>query len=262
MNFSLPTGILFGGGLIYWLITSEVSNPMIFANPHSIGIVLGGTIAAALICFPFEHFFNIFHVLIRALLGKQHKEIINVINEIVEISEFSNDGGELTSKIESVKNPFFKECIELLVDNSLTVDELEEVLEKRVELQNERYRQENATFRIIGKFPPAFGLIGATLGMIALLQGLGAPDAFKSLGPAMSVALTATFWGLLLANLVLVPMGENLHLASQNDLIQRRAIAEGTMLIHDKKHPLVVEEFLKSYLTPKMRNKMKEIKVS
>src|SRR5690606_41072128 len=59
------------------------------------------------------------------------------------------------------------------------------------------------------------GLIGATMGMIALLQGLGSPDAITKLGPSMSVALTATFWGLVLANLFLIPLGENLSMSDR-----------------------------------------------
>jgi chemotaxis protein MotA len=132
--------------------------------------------------------------------------------------------------------------------------ELAEVLEKRVDVQYDRYRAEALTYKIVGKFPPAFGLVGTTLGMISLLQGLGAPNAFESVGPSMSTALVATFYGLVLANFFIIPIGENLAQASQVDLNMRRLIIDGVRLIKEKKHPLLVEEYLKSYLSPAERN--------
>jgi len=70
------------------------------------------------------------------------------------------------------------------------------------------------------------------------------------------VALTATFWGLTFANLILIPIGENLAIASDDDLIVRRIVVEGVLLLKEKKHPLIVEEVLKSYLSPKERNRI------
>lgn len=93
------------------------------------------------------------------------------------------------------------------------------------------------------------------MGMIALLQNLGGPDSFSKLGPAMSVALTATFWGLFLTNFILLPFGENLSHASDLDLRQRRMIVDGVILIRKKKHPIVIKEFLQSYLAPSERFK-------
>ena len=131
------------------------------------------------------------------------------------------------------------------------------MLDKRVEIQNEKYKREGLTFKIIGKFPPAFGLIGTSMGMIGLLQGLGQPDAFEKLGPSMSVALVATFYGLVYANFFLIPIGENLALASEEDLLMRRIVIDGVRLIKEEKHPLLVSEFLKSYLSPAERVNIK-----
>jgi len=113
--------------------------------------------------------------------------------------------------------------------------------------------------KIIGKFPPAFGLVGTTLGMITLLQGLGSTDAFQKIGPSMSVALVATFYGLVLANFFIIPVGENLYNAAEDDLTIREIIAHGVMLIREKEHPLIVAEYLKSYLSPEQRNRMNQV---
>jgi chemotaxis protein MotA len=258
MNLSMPMGLVFGVLIITWSIMGEMKNPAIMGNLHGIIIVLGGTLAAALVCFPFKFFLNMFIVLIRAFSGSLKRECINSVNVLVSLSEKQNNGAKIDTEISSIKNEFLKESLSLMLSGTLKDEELFDVLEKRVEMQNERYRKENSTFKIIGKFPPAFGLIGATLGMIALLQGLGSPDAFEKLGPSMSVALTATFWGLFLANLVIIPIAENLNFASDDDLLMRRIVVEGVMLLKHKKHPVLVEEYLKSYLAVKERNQLKK----
>src|SRR5438309_2269102 len=77
---------------------------------------------------------------------------------------------------------------------------------------------------------------GTTVGMITLLQGLGEPNAFDRLGPSMSVALVATFYGLIIANVVLIPIGENLAQSSEEDLIMRRIVVDGVRLLKAQKH--------------------------
>lgn len=257
MNFSLPLGLFGGLALMALLTMSEMKNPLIMGNLHGILMVFGGTFAAALVCFPFNHLFNMFKVFYRALSGKQRKDTLAIIGDFKTLATKLSDGEALNAIQVNSLNPFFKESLKLLEEDTLSDDELSEVLSKRIEIQHEFYRKENNTFKVLGKFPPAFGLIGATLGMISLLQGLGSPDAFEKLGPSMSVALTATFWGLLLANMVLIPIGEKLSLASDQDLIIRRIVCDGILLLKEKKHPILVEEFLNSYLSPKDRNQVK-----
>lgn len=260
MNFSTPFGIIFGFAIIFWAITGEVKNMEVFFNIHSIGIVLGGTLATGLVCFNFSQIKDIFFVLIKQMTGERKKERTEVINEIVKLSEKIKTGERLNNELDSVKSSFLRECLEIFLDGSFSKEEMVEVISKRIETQNGQYQREGNTFKVLGRFPPAFGLIGATLGMIGLLQGLGAPNAFEQLGPSMSIALTATFWGLVLANVVILPLGENLALAAQEDLVIREIILEGVVLLRDKKHPLIVQENLISYLPLSERSGLHEKK--
>ncbi|MGK5084267.1 MotA/TolQ/ExbB proton channel family protein [Bdellovibrionota bacterium FG-1] len=261
MNISTPLGFICGIAVIYYAANHGIKNPDVFFSPHAAIIVIGGTAAAALICFPLSHFFNLFKIFIRTLFGQVLAQQTLTINEIVKLSEVVNQGRPISNELSRIKNPFLKESLLLLTQGGLTNDELEEILEKRVELQNEKYKREGFTFKIIGKFPPAFGLVGTTLGMIVLLQGIGSPDAFDHIGPSMSIALVATFYGLVFANVFLIPMGENLTRASEDDLIMRRIVVDGVRLLREQKHPLLVEEYLKSYLAPAERTKMKKASV-
>jgi len=256
MNLSAPLGILVSIAVIYYATTTGIENPRVFLDPHAAAIVLGGTLAVTFIIFPLGQIFIIFKMFLRVISGQARSQIFKTINEIVEISKQQLAGKKLAELHQLTKSPFLKEALELVGKGGLSKIEAEEVLEQRLLTQNEFYKDQAQSYKVLGKFPPAFGLIGATLGMVALLQGLGAPDAFKTLGPAMSVALVATFYGLAFANFFIIPIAENLSSASQSDLTNRKVIIDGVKLLQDKKHPLLVEEYLVSYLTPKERNKI------
>ncbi len=259
MNLSVPLGFLAGAAVLFFGVFRGIENSGVFLSPHAGIIVIGGTAAAALICFPLKYFFNMIKVMFAAILGTRHATKVRTINEIVSLSVSINSGKQLLNLVPKVQNHFLKESLQLMETGGLSDDELFEVLEKRVEFQNETYQRDSSTFRIIGKFPPAFGLIGTSVGMIALLQGLAAPDAFQKIGPSMSLALVATFYGLVFSNFILIPIGENLNQACEDDLIVRRIVIDGIRLIKHSKHPLLVGEHLKSYLQPAQRNKMRKV---
>ncbi len=256
MNLSTPFGFLLGLAVIAFAVTSGIDNSRVFLDPHAAIIVLGGTVAVSFIMFPFKHLLHIIRVYFLVLVGKPSSRTHQTIQEIVEISKGQQSGQTLNALAEKTKNPFLRESIELLAKGGFDEDDFEDVLETRLQTQNEEYKHHAVTYKILGKFPPAFGLVGATLGMIALLQGLGQEGAFEKLGPAMSVALVATFYGLVVANIFVIPMGENLTKASEDDLNLRRIVIDGVKLIRLKKHPLLVEEYLISYLKPSERNKI------
>jgi len=258
MNLSAPLGFILGLAVILFGVSSGINAAEVFLNVHAAVIVIGGTLAAALICLPFGTLANLLKVFVTTITGRQKQKIIDTVNEIVDISRAVNEGASIDEAATRASSPFFRESLELVASGGLDGSQVREVLEMRVEQQNEMYKKEGATYKIIGKFPPAFGLVGATLGMITLLQGLGAPDAFQKLGPSMSVALVATFYGLIFANVFIIPVGENLIHAAEDDLTIRKIVAHGVLLIKERQHPMVVSEYLKSYLSPKNRNKMRE----
>src|SRR5690606_32667655 len=109
----------------YFVITGEIKNPAVFLNPHAAIMVLGGTFAASLICFPFSQFVNMIRVFFQTFTGKGRKVILDAINEIVKISELANGGQSIQGEIAKVKNPFLKESLELLQSGGLTDEELE-----------------------------------------------------------------------------------------------------------------------------------------
>ncbi|HPI40700.1 MAG TPA: MotA/TolQ/ExbB proton channel family protein [Pseudobdellovibrionaceae bacterium] len=158
----------------------------------------------------------------------------------------------------TLKTPFLKEAVELLTDGGIDPQDLDKILAKRASVIHHLHEEDADIFKTLSKFPPAFGLLGAVIGMISLMSGLGGADAFQKVGPSMAVALVATMYGIAVANFFFLPLGENLARVNRLNTIIRNMVLDGIKLIRAKKHPLVVEESLKSYLLPSERKNNKK----
>lgn len=229
----------------------------VFLNFHAAVIVIGGTLAATLIAYPFRSVFGMLTVFARRVLSGGNLQAHGIIAEIVSLGDgYRKSESYLQDNVAKIANPFLKEGIQLIVQGGIADAKIDKILLKRAQTHYERYQQEAGMFKVLSKLPPAFGLLGAVLGMVALMQALGGEDAFATIGPAMASAMVATFYGIAFANFILIPIGENLSRSSNQDLLIRTMILEGIKLIRAKEHPIVIEEELKSFLLPSERTIM------
>lgn len=79
------------------------------------------------------------------------------------------------------------------------------------------------------------------------------------IGPAMGVCLITTMYGVAIANLIIIPIAENLNDNTREQYLKNRIIVEGVKLLLKKTNPIVVAIELNSFLQPKDRLDRKEI---
>lgn len=249
MNFSTAFGFLIAGVIFIGGMITATPNWKIFLDAHAAVIVIGGTIAATMVSFPIKHLIKVMKVIGFRILKQTKSAHIFVISEVVELAQGLNKDPEYLQKnVENIKTPFLKEAVQLQIDGGIEAFKMDIILKKRAEVHFIRYEDEAHIFKTVARFPPAFGLLGAVLGMVALLSGLGSPDSFKQIGPAMAMAMVATLYGIATANFIFVPLGENLSKLSKEDHLMRCIVIDSIKLLREKEHPVVVEEYLKSYL--------------
>ena len=256
MNFSTLIGFLASMAVFVGALVTSTQNFNIFGDYHAILIVIGGTIAASCVCFSLPRVFGLIKVFFRRMIGKHKRDYLAIIDQIVTLSSANRKGrASFEAALKQVQDPFLKDAAKALfwMDSEVALEDLRALLETRAETHYERYLHESDIFRVMSKFPPAFGLLGTTLGMIALLQALGKSDAKNAIGPAMATALVATMYGIVLSNFVFIPIAENLAQQSREDLICRRIVVEGIMCIAADKPTQFVEEKVKSFLLPSER---------
>ena len=258
MNLSSILGIAAALLVLLVSVFTSTSNSKIFLDPHGILIVIGGTAAAGMLCFPIKTYLRVLTVLKNKILWNYALRYDTVINELVDLAKGMRDNAEYArNKAKSVNTPFLKDALELMNLGGISEESLDEILLKRAETYSKRYDHDAVVIKALSKFPPAFGLMGTTLGMISLLQQLGGKDAQKFLGVSMALGLVATFYGIVLANLVFIPIAENLTAVNKEDETVRAIVIDGLRLIRKKEHPKMVEEYLKSYLLPHERSSLK-----
>jgi len=177
----------------------------------------------------------------------------------MKVSDGYRKGEPLENHIQKVKDPFFKEALELINDGVLENDHLLRILDDRVNNLNYLRQEDAQKIKTLGQFPPAFGMMGTTIGMIVLLANLGGEDAIKKIGPAMGICLITTLYGVIIANLGFIPISENLIQLSKKNNLKNIIIVEGVRLLLDKVNPVILAEELNSYLAPSERLNWKEV---
>lgn len=249
MNGSVLLGILVALTVFFGGLASSTNNMNIFYNVHALAIVIGGTLAAALVSYPLKQLWRINLLILKKVFGRQGEPIQDVIGEIVFLAALNREEPDnFREKSKVARDPFLREALELVLDSAIPQEKIESLLRKRAEINLLRQEAEANVLRSIARFPPAFGLLGAVMGMITLLRSLGTQDSFKQIGPAMAMAMVATMYGIALANFFLLPLSSNLSKLAQEEFLRRSIIIDGIKLIQAGEHPLIVEENLKSYL--------------
>jgi chemotaxis protein MotA len=93
-------------------------------------------------------------------------------------------------------------------------------------------------------------MIGTLVGLVNMLQNMDDPS---SIGPAMAVALLTTLYGSMLANWICAPVGMKLKKNNAIEMQAKEIEIEGLLSIQAGENPRVIEEKLKSFLSPKDR---------
>lgn len=254
MNFSVFTGIItiiVIGSIIVFGGSGGIET---FINREGLLIVMGGTLAASFLIFPIKQLIGLGRVFFKKILFNNRSKIEDVVKEITGLAKGLRTNPEfLKSNVKEIKNPFLKEAVDLLNRKVIDISEIEEILENRAIIQYEKYEEESEVFKTLSRFPPAFGLMGTTLGMIHLMKSLGKENSFELIGPAMGISLVATLYGIGMANLILVPLGERLNRLNREEQLIRAMIIKATLLLYKRTHPMIVEEHLLGYLSPGKR---------
>lgn len=259
MNIFAVGGLILGTVVLLAGFYLASPNFMLFVDGPSAFIVLGGTFAAVSISFQMNKVFKMMKVFFQKFIGGKRYSNQKTIAEIIRISEQYRNSGSVDGFIEDITDPFLKECLTIIQDEIMDKRGSIKLMKKRNENLYKNYNDDTQKFQAMGKYPPAFGMMGTTIGMIVLLANLGGKDAMKMIGPAMGVCLITTLYGVIVSNLGFIPVSEFLEDSTKELYAKNEIIIEGLELMLDKTNPVVLAETLNSYLIPSERLDWKEI---
>jgi chemotaxis protein MotA len=222
-----------------------------FIDIPSVLVVIGGSIAAGFIYFPMGTMLASPKVMLKTIFNKS-EDRLKLIKQIVALAETARRDGllALESKINEIENPLVKTGIQMAVDGS-TPEVVEQVLRTEAGAMAARHRDGKALMDQMGRFAPAYGMIGTLLGLIMMLADMSDPS---KLGAGMAVALITTLYGAIMANVVFCPFAEKLGLLSRMELTAFEIAIRGVMAIQSGESPRAIDQKLRTFLPPKQRN--------
>ena len=116
-----------------------------------------------------------------------------------------------------------------------------------VETVNFKKMQSVEVLDTMASFAPSFGMIGTLVGLVILLNNMADPAA---LGAGMSIALITTLYGVLFQNLIFKPAARKIEQKNGMYKFKDMLLVEGITMLPDKKHPIIIQNHLNSFLDP------------
>lgn len=180
----------------------------------------------------------------------------DVIRKIIDLSNVARKEGllSLEEAAGDIDDPFLKKGILLIVDGT-DPELVRGIMETELTSIDDRHKKKISFWQDVAAMGPAWGMIGTLVGLINMLQQMSDPN---SIGPAMAVALITTFYGSMLANWFCIPTANKLKVKNDDEMMAKEIMIEGLLSIQAGENPRVIEEKLKSFLTPAQKASMEE----
>ena len=222
-------------------------------------VVCVGTLSVGVVLFPWRQM-DSFQQLIKSSFGPLETKSKILVQDGYQLVVMSQSQTTFQFKTQAMGLPG-----QLLMDGAellqlgLSKESIENILVQRTLHSLERMRQFVNIFRSLSKYPPAFGLVGTVLGLVSLMRAISEGAGSSETGLRMSVALVATLYGLLLANLIVNPFSEFINKRIQEIENLSEIAIQAVMLASDTSRSTVESrELLNSYVDASSRLSWKE----
>ncbi len=220
-----------------------------FLNGPGLLIVLGGTLAVTCMSFSLADILHTFKGLGSTVFYRE-RDPQDVAYTMLELADFCRHHGVLKLQGEAIlkfaREPFLHKALGMLVE-SLPEKDIADILAEDLGAGAARVQRSANVLRKAAEVAPAMGLIGTLIGLVQMLGKLDNPTV---IGPAMAVALLATFYGVLSANMIFNPLASKLERNAADEHLINYLYTLGALAIARKDNPRRLEMLLNSALPP------------
>ena len=238
--------------VIFGIVTGDGGFSLLpnFIDVPSILITIGGSLAGVLASNKLSFISTGFKGLAPGMKDPSY-DPASMITNIINLSNVARKEGllALEEAASDIEDEFLKKGIMLIVDGT-DPELVRGILETDLTCTEDRHKQVFAFWEKWAELGPAWGMIGTLIGLVNMLKNL--EDA-STIGPNMAVALLTTLYGSLIANWLCNPTATKLKLNNANEMVIKQIVVEGLLSIQAGENPHVIEEKLKTFITPKER---------
>ena len=256
MDLGTIIGIISGVALVLVTIVTGGAGLANYISIQSIIIVVGGSFSAMLVANPLSRMLGIAKY-VRIGLQTPDWQEEKIISDLVAFSERARREGllALEDNLDEVEDEFMRKGVQLVVDGT-DPDIIKSILYHDLNEIQSRHESGIKIFDDWARIAPAFGMIGTLIGLIQMLVNMGGDASI--IGAGMAVALITTFYGALMANLVLMPLKTKLEDRDKDETRVKEVVIEGILSIQSGDNPRILLEKLISFLPPAQREVMRQ----
>lgn len=251
MDITSLLGIVLGLAMVIFGILSNKADIFGYIDVPSVIITIGGSITGVLGSFKLGDFINGFKS-IALVMKEDAMDPGEIIGNVINLANVARKEGLLALEEASndIDDPFLKKGIMLVVDGT-DPELVRGILETELTCLEDRHKKVIGFWEKWAELGPAWGMIGTLIGLVNMLNNM--EDA-SAIGPAMAVALLTTLYGSMIANWICVPIASKMKVNNDLEVIIKEVMVEGLLSIQAGENPRVIEEKLKSFLSPAVRN--------
>ena len=238
-------GIIVGVGAILFGQYLDGGHVGTLINGPALIIVLGGSLGAIMLQSPLSVFLHAMKLLLWVFKPPQ-LQLDESIQHIIHWSDVSRREGllGLEDLINNEPDLFIRRGMQMLVDghepDSIRMTmEIDLISKERFDLQAAK------VFDAMGAYAPTIGIIGAVLGLIHVMGNLADPS---QLGSGIAVAFVATVYGVAMANLLFIPIGNKIKSVIQEESQFREMLIEGIVSIAQGDNPRIIQSRLYGFI--------------
>ncbi len=238
-------GLIVGFGAIIVGQYLEGGHIETILNAVALLIVLGGTLGAVMLQTPMNIFLRAMRMSLWVFMPPK-LSASTLLGKILEWNQVARREGliRLESMAMDEKDLFTQKGLQMIADGA-EPEMIREVLENDLDMEESDDIQAAKVFEAMGGYSPTIGIIGAVMGLIHVMGNLADPS---SLGSGIAVAFVATIYGVALANLLFLPIGNKLKSVVAQRSRVRMMLIEGLIGVADGDNPRNIESRLQAYL--------------
>ena len=232
------------GGIVLMAALLVGRDIALFINPTGLFLVLGGTLGCVFLAFPLGTIVELWTE-IKKVNRSQVMDQDKLVSIFVELARTQRKSGArvLEQMAKVTGNQFLAVGVSMVVDE-YSPEEIRERLEQEFDFFASRREAQRSILGLMGRLAPAFGLAGTMIGLIRMLHSIKDPTAVSE---GMSVALLTTFYGIMLANLVVLPLERKLNERTRAEAVEITLITEGVLGLANEENGAAMAARLNSF---------------
>jgi chemotaxis protein MotA len=224
----------------------------VYADLIATAVVICGTIAVGVMTFPWEYRDEL-RLRIRDLLfGRPRDPRALALEALTLVRSARAEHGRRAIVYPGLAGSVLRDGAEM-IDLGFAPPKIQLILEERIHQAIEDAQKVANAFRSLAKYPPAFGLIGTVLSLVSVMRAVASGGNAQETGMRIAVALISTFYGLLLANLLVSPAGESILKSSLEDKKEAELALQAVLLAAEGESLLEAQETINSFVPERHR---------